>query len=339
MISSGQVTLLDDYSQTTDFGPFDTAVLITLQVYSALASVGPPPVAGTNGATMQLFKGIQGQEQPMPEISIGPPGVYQYANAHGFRMRNQIPGAQAYYQAQAWFPNEPIALTQVGSAAQTINPNTGGVIVIPCCGGGGGSFVLTVTDGITTVTPVTEVDFTSGAVVTDLGGGIAGVDVTGTGLQYEVQPQPGGWFYGTTTNAVSSPNDYGWDFEDNSNKGWRFGGTTAGQFLVAGGYLTLQAFSNSISSNIFIQENLTVDVEGTTGLTFKSGGSGAAYRFQDTGGNTYLYVTNDGSATEMQLAAGGTFTLRDHLGNPILQMTEGSPDLHIPAGGTVVADL
>lgn len=39
------------------------------------------------------------------------------------------------------------------------------------CGG------IIVTDGITTVNPATEVDFTSGATVTDLGGGIAGVAI------------------------------------------------------------------------------------------------------------------------------------------------------------------
>lgn len=41
---------------------------------------------------------------------------------------------------------------------------------------GGG---VEVTDGVTTVNPATEIDFTSGAVVTNLGGGIAGVDVPG----------------------------------------------------------------------------------------------------------------------------------------------------------------
>lgn len=40
--------------------------------------------------------------------------------------------------------------------------------------------VITVSDGVTTVSPVTEIDFT-GATVTDLGGGIAEVDVTGGG--------------------------------------------------------------------------------------------------------------------------------------------------------------
>ena len=41
--------------------------------------------------------------------------------------------------------------------------------------GGGGS--ISVTDGSTTVNPATEIDFTSGAVVSDLGGGVAGVAI------------------------------------------------------------------------------------------------------------------------------------------------------------------
>lgn len=175
MISSGQVALLDEYDQSTDFGPFDTAVLITLVVYSALSSAGPPPVAGTNSATMQLFKGEQGREQVMPEIDVGPPGVYQYANARGFRMRNQVAGQQAYYQAQAWFPNEPIALTQVGSAQTTINPS-GGMIPIPCCGGGGGGSVLDVTDGSIDVNPTTQIFIGQGLVLTNPSPGVAQID-------------------------------------------------------------------------------------------------------------------------------------------------------------------
>jgi hypothetical protein len=41
---------------------------------------------------------------------------------------------------------------------------------------------LTVTDGTTTLDPVTEIDFTSGATVTDGGDGIAQVAVTGGGV-------------------------------------------------------------------------------------------------------------------------------------------------------------
>jgi hypothetical protein len=41
----------------------------------------------------------------------------------------------------------------------------------------------------------------------------------------------------------------------------------------------------------------------------------------------------------IQVDAGQTFTVTDHLGNPKIQWTEGTTDLHIPAGGVVVADL
>ncbi len=42
---------------------------------------------------------------------------------------------------------------------------------------------------------------------------------------------------------------------------------------------------------------------------------------------------------EVKLDAGQTLTIKDHLGNPKVQFTEGSPNLHIPTGGTVIADL
>lgn len=47
---------------------------------------------------------------------------------------------------------------------------------------GGGSGTLEVTDGSTSVTVVTEIDFTSGATVSNLGGGTAGVAITESAL-------------------------------------------------------------------------------------------------------------------------------------------------------------
>lgn len=40
-----------------------------------------------------------------------------------------------------------------------------------------------------------------------------------------------------------------------------------------------------------------------------------------------------------QLDAGAKFTIYDSSNNPLLQITDGSPDIHIQAGGNVVADL
>lgn len=47
----------------------------------------------------------------------------------------------------------------------------------------------------------------------------------------------------------------------------------------------------------------------------------------------------DPTKVEAQLDTGATFTIYDSLGNPMFQMTEGSPDIHIPGGGNVIADL
>lgn len=78
------------------------------------------------------------------------------------------------------------------------NPRTGGVVGVGTGGGGGsgggggggGSTPLTVSDGVTSVTSVTEIDFTSGATVTDLGGFKAGVSVSGGGsmVPYYIPP-------------------------------------------------------------------------------------------------------------------------------------------------------
>jgi hypothetical protein len=48
-------------------------------------------------------------------------------------------------------------------------------------GGGGGGTIGQVKDTITTVTNATEIYFTHGATVTDMGGGVAGVSVSGAG--------------------------------------------------------------------------------------------------------------------------------------------------------------
>jgi hypothetical protein len=65
------------------------------------------------------------------------------------------------------------------------SPRTGGALAtdITGAGGGGGGSAgpLAVTDGTTTVSAVSAIDFTSGATVTDLGGGMAGVAITGGG--------------------------------------------------------------------------------------------------------------------------------------------------------------
>ncbi len=55
-------------------------------------------------------------------------------------------------------------------------------------------------------------------------------------------------------------------------------------------------------------------------------------------GGTTFRVDSLGAISAF-LAAGASFTLFDSSANPILQMTEGDPNLYIPVGGTVVASL
>lgn len=64
-------------------------------------------------------------------------------------------------------------------------------------GGSGTGTALTVTDGTHTVTPVSTIDFTSGAVVSNGGGGIANVSVSATGYQ-----QPTGTVNGTNQTFI-----------------------------------------------------------------------------------------------------------------------------------------
>jgi len=60
--------------------------------------------------------------------------------------------------------------------------------------------------------------------------------------------------------------------------------------------------------------------------------------FTTQGNGGSIKLLSDGSI-EFNLGSGATFTLLDSSANPMLQMTDGSPDLHIQTGGVVVADL
>lgn len=72
-------------------------------------------------------------------------------------------------------------VTGIRVIASTGNIATG-VATLTCASGvGGGGSPLIVDDGVTTVNPVTQITFTSGATVTDAGGGVADVAVTGGG--------------------------------------------------------------------------------------------------------------------------------------------------------------
>jgi hypothetical protein len=72
-----------------------------------------------------------------------------------------------------------------------VRPGSAGIVFPSTPGGTGGTLGGGVTDGTTTVAPASTIDFTSGATVTDLGGGIAGVAVTGGISGIEVANQGG----------------------------------------------------------------------------------------------------------------------------------------------------
>lgn len=67
-------------------------------------------------------------------------------------------------------------------------------------GGSGGE--ITVTDGTHTVTDTTEINFTSGAVVTNAGGGVANVAISGGGFTYWNEVVSGS---GTSWTLAHSP--------------------------------------------------------------------------------------------------------------------------------------
>lgn len=71
--------------------------------------------------------------------------------------------------------------------------------------GGGGGTALTVTDGVHTVTPVTIIDFTSGATVSNGGGGTADVSITGSGSGTVTSVTSSNTALATVANSTTTP--------------------------------------------------------------------------------------------------------------------------------------
>jgi hypothetical protein len=87
-----------------------------------------------------------------------------------------LPYEQALYVTSE---DDSVTLTYTDLGDDSDPAGVGATQIDLSAAGGGGS--LEVTDGTTTVHPATEIDFTSGATVTDAGGGKAEVAVTGGG--------------------------------------------------------------------------------------------------------------------------------------------------------------
>lgn len=100
----------------------------------------------------------------------------------------------------------------------------------------------------------------------------------------------------------------------------------------------------------YVVANDSADIDfGELGMVIGETTAEGLFLFSRDPGNTKIgsvLLTLDeitlGMSSSLSLTldrATGKFTLRDSANNPLLQMTDGSPDLHIPAGGTLVADL
>lgn len=185
--------------------------------------------------------------------------------------------------------------TNITNLADGVNPQDAATVA-QLSGGGG---VSVITDGITSVSPATELFFTSGAVVTDAGGGVAQIAIAGGGV----------------TSADGSIEVTGTDLSLAATS------ATAGFFL--------HDISSGADGFVAISDLGNIDLSSSVGVATLAAG---ATSFQ-------AVSVGAGNAASVSLEALGVFTLYDSLGTPMLQMTDGSPDLHIKTGGIVIADL
>ncbi len=74
------------------------------------------------------------------------------------------------------------------------------------------------------------------------------------------------------------------------------------------------------------------------GSTYVGLGTSENFKVDDSSFNTLFRIDDNGAIT-MRLNSGQQLNLNDSSDNPMLQMTEGSPDLHLPTGGNVIFDL
>ncbi len=74
---------------------------------------------------------------------------------------------------------------------------------------------------------------------------------------------------------------------------------------------------------------------GAEHFDFNASGTG----FNVIAAGAFTVRADDGGVQLTIHKAGDTFTVKNHSGNAKIQWTEGDADLHIPSGGTIIADL
>ncbi len=129
-------------------------------------------------------------------------------------------------------------------------------------------------------------------------------------------------------------------------------------FANLGDYLHIRATGPTPSANV-----IQIDSEGDIGITAESSIvidstngtgdnialigigvnvdsiNGESITLTGDGAGARVLITSNDDDVVIQVGAGSTFTVKDSSGNPKLRWTEGTNDLHIPTGGTIVSDL
>lgn len=148
---------------------------------------------------------------------------------------------------------------------------------------GGSGTALTVTDGVTTVTNVSEIDFTSGVVVTDGGGGTADVAVSGSG--------------GGTVTSVSVATANG------------VSGTVANPTTTPAITLALGAITPSSVNSVVVSGSSTptLAVTGTSSISGSNTGDQNLFSSVPVSGQTT--VTANSTTTALTLVAGSNMTI------------------------------
>lgn len=144
---------------------------------------------------------------------------------------------------------------------------------------GGSGSTLVVTDGITTVTGVTTLDFTSGATVTDGGGGTADVAITGGGggspggSNLQVQYNNSGAF-GGVSGVTSNGTSMQFASSDLLLSGSSSGGVTLNAPATGGGVLTLPPGTDTIAG---LAASQALTNKSVNGVTLTTGGSTSTF--------------------------------------------------------------